>query len=138
MINYKVYITWYIISFNSSLRRRINNSVIRQLFVSSYPPIRLMRKYVFARGSLKVSSSLNQNFINGSSSMHLGKETLDGSFDKISERTEKSLGMNSFFKGKCKHSSMTGGSLQISSRDGETSSSIYDEPNQGSRWNAET
>uniref|UniRef100_A0A7C9EBR1 Uncharacterized protein n=1 Tax=Opuntia streptacantha TaxID=393608 RepID=A0A7C9EBR1_OPUST len=65
-------LAWYTISFSSSLSSRTNISVRRQLRTLAYAPLRFMRKYVFARGSLNVSSSLYQNLINGSSSIHLG------------------------------------------------------------------
>ena len=117
------WLTWYIISFISSFRRWMNNSVKRQLFTLSYPPFKFMRKYVFARGSLKVLSSLYQNFISGSSSMHLGVNSFTGPLHVLWARTEKSHGMNSFFEGRCSKKSISGGSLHNSNKDGEISSS---------------
>lgn len=127
------------ISLSSSFKRWINNSVKRELFKSLYPPFNVMRKYVLARGSLKVLSSLNQNFINGSSSIHLGCDisAVEQSLDALLARIEKSQGINSFLAGKCKKLSICGGSLHNSNRDWEISSSIYRDPNHGSNWKSE-
>ena len=130
--------TWYIISFSSSLRRCINNSVKTQFFTLSYASFKVIRKYVFARGSLKVLSSLYQSFINWVSSIHLGKDSFARSLCMLLAWMEKSHGMNSFFKGRCKETSISGGSLHSAIKDGEISSSVYLDPNHGSYWKSGT
>lgn len=97
-----------------------------------------MRKYAFARGNLKVLSSLYQNFTNSSSSIHTGKGLLVVSPEALQARIEKSEGMNSFLAGKCKEVSIAGGSLHNSINVGEISSSTYCDPNHGSQLYSET
>ncbi|KAG5585507.1 hypothetical protein H5410_045941 [Solanum commersonii] len=91
----------------------------------------VIRKYVLARGSLNVLSSLYQILISSSSSMHLGL-AFSESHLAFPACIEKSDGTNSFFEGRCKQALISVGSFHNSNREDGISFSTYSDPNHGS------